>query len=390
MNRVLWLAVAAALLVPQAADDSRPASSNVRGAQYPRVHPDGRISFRVVSKTAQKVQVQAGTPEGMGGGPFDMQRDQDGVWTVTTPPAAPGFHYYWFLVDGFQTNDPSSETYFGWARYTSGIEVPEPGVDFYLLKDVPHGQVRQHVYYSKITAAWRRAFVYLPPAYDTSGPRTRYPVLYLQHGAGENEEGWTRQGRANVILDNLLAEKRAAPMIVVMDCGYATSAAPAAAPAAPPAGGRAATGQPNVFENVLLDEIIPEIDRTYRTLADRDHRALAGLSMGAGQALQIGLAHLDRFSAIGALSRAGARTPFDPKTAYNGVFADPAAFNRKVRVFWWGAGTVETAIHDGAKTTVLALNEAGVKAEFVESPGTAHEWQTWRRGLRDFAPRLFR
>src|SRR5262245_35103382 len=153
----------------------------------------------------------------MGGGPFDMQRDADGVWTVTTPPAAPGFHYYWFVVDGFNANDPGSDAFFGWARPTSGIEVPESGADFYLAKNGPQGQVRQHWYYSKITAAWRRAFVYLPPDYDLNA-RGRYPVLYLQHGAGENEEGWSKQGRAGFILDNLIAEKKALPMIVVMDC----------------------------------------------------------------------------------------------------------------------------------------------------------------------------
>ena len=313
----------------------------------------------------------------MGGGPFEMQKSEDGAWDVTTPPAAPGFHYYWLLVDGFNANDPSSDTFFGYGRPTSGVEVPEPGVDFYLPADVPRGQVRQHWYRSKVTDAWRRAFVYLPSGYDTAGARTRYPVLYLQHGAGENEEGWTKQGRANFILDNLIAAKRAIPMIVVMDCGYATKSG---ATETPPA---------NAFEQVLLGDIIPEIDRTYRTMGDREHRALAGLSMGAGQALQIGLTHLDLFSSIGAFSRPPARA-FDVKSIYGGVFDDPQTFNKKVHVLWLSAGTVETAIHESAKASAAALGDAGIQTVFMESPGTAHEWQTWRRALHDFAPRLFR
>jgi len=372
------LGLVALLSVTQAVDVGTPASSNVRGARYPRVQADGRVTFRVTAKNAQKVQIQAGTPEGMGGGPFDMTRDADGVWTVTTPPAAPGFHYYWLLVDGFNANDPSSETYFGYGRPTSGIEVPEAGVDFYLPKNVPHGGVRQHTYYSKITASWRRAFVYLPPGYDAG--RTRYPVLYLQHGAGENEEGWTKQGRANFILDNLIADKRATPMIIVMDCGYATRATTT---------GTTGTAAPNAFEDVLLTEIIPAIDAAYRTMPDRDHRGLAGLSMGAGQALTIGLAHLETFSAIAAMSRPAARS-FDAKTIYNGVFGDAAAFNKKVRTFFWSAGTAETAFHDSAKANMQTLVDSGVKGVFFESAGTAHEWQTWRRSLNDLAPRLFK
>jgi enterochelin esterase-like enzyme len=383
-----FLAFGIGLTFAQMPDDSKPASSNVRGSQYPRVYPDGRASFRLKAPNAQKVQVQAGTPEGMGGGPFEMQKGADGFWTATTPKAVPGFHYYWFLVDGLNVNDPGSDTFFGYQRQTSGIEIPGPDDDFHMPKAVPHGQVRQHWYYSKVTAAWRRAMVYLPPDYDTS--KSKYPVFYLQHGAGEDEIGWTKQGHANFILDNLIAAKKAVPMIVVMDCGYATKPA-GAAPTPPPAAAPAGRGgaQQNAFAEVFLNDIIPSIDATYRTRADREHRAMAGLSMGGGQTMQIAPANLDKFAYIGAFSGGASRT-FDVKTAGGGAFADAAAFNKKVKLLWMSAGTAETAQFESAKATNTALTQAGIKAGLYISEGTAHEWHTWRRSLREFAPLLFR
>jgi enterochelin esterase-like enzyme len=364
----VWASAAA-----PARDDSRPATSNVRGAEYPRVHPDLRVTFRLKAPAAQKVQVQpGGTDNGLGKGPFDMTRGEDGVWAVTTPPAVPGFHYYWLVVDGVAVNDPGSETYFGWGRQTSGVEVPENGADFYDAKDVPHGQVRAFWYHSKVTGTPRRAFVYTPPGYDAN-PERRYPVLYLQHGAGEDERGWTDQGRANFILDNLLAAGKAKPMLVVMDRGYATKA-DAKSPA-------------NAFGEVVLGDLVPAVDAEFRTRADRDHRAIAGLSMGAGQALQVGLTNPDKFAYIGAFSGAGRK--FDVQTSYGGVFKDPAAFNKKVRLLWIGAGTGEGAFHKSARAMHDALERAGVKSVFVEQKGTAHEWQTWRKAFHDFAPRLF-
>lgn len=365
--------------------EGKPASSNVRGAQYPRVHPDGRLTFRVTAPGAQRVQLQpGGSDNGLGKGPFDMVRGEGGIWTLTTPPAVPGFHYYWLLVDGVAVNDPASETYFGWGKPTSGVEIPEAGVDFYAVKEVPHGEVRERWYFSKVTEKWRRAYVYTPPGYDAQ-PRTRYPVLYLQHGAGEDERGWSNQGRANFILDNLIAERQARPMLVVMDCGYASHPAGAPGSQATPTSGRPETA---AFGEVVLNDLIPLIDRTYRTRTGREDRAMAGLSMGGGQTLQLTLAHLDRFAWIGAFS--SPPRAFDVNTAYGGVFRDAAAFNRKVRLLWLGAGTLEPAIHGPLKAMHAALEVAGVKSVFVESPGTAHEWQTWRRALHDFALRLFR
>ncbi len=388
------------MLEAQAEKDSSAPTSNVRDAQSPRVYADGRIVFTLKAPDAKSVQVAGG--DGLGKGPFPMTKGDDGVWSVTTPPAVPGFHYYWFLLDGVAVNDPGSETYFGYGKETSGIEVPERGVNFYDAKDVPHGEVRAKWYFSKITGKWRRAQVYTPPGYDQA--TMRYPVLILQHGAGENETGWTRQGRANFILDNLIAERSAQPIIVVMDCGYATKAGATplvVGPGAPPRNFQLAF---SAFEDVVMDDLIPVIDASYRTIPDKQHRAMAGLSMGGMQTLFIALHHLDKFDYIGSFSGpiiaginagkqpAGAGQPpqFDTKTAYEGAFADPSAFNQQVKLLWLGAGTEEKQIHDGIKGAADALKASGVDVVFFESPGTAHEWQTWRRDLRDFAPRLFR
>jgi enterochelin esterase family protein len=378
-----------------------PAESGVRGAQSPSIRPDRSIIFTLKAPEANSVQVAGG--DGLGPGPFAMTKGVDGVWSVTTPPAVPGFHYYWFVLDSVQVNDPSSETYFGYNRETSGIEVPEAGADFYSVRDVQHGEVRSKWYFSKTTGAWRQAFVYTPPDYDKT-PKRRYPMLILQHGSGENETGWTRQGRANFILDNLIAAQKALPMIVVMDCGYATRAgtAPVAVGAgAPPQNFRIAA---SAFEDVVVQDLIPVIDASYRTIADKEHRAMAGLSMGGMQTLFVTLHHLDRFSYIGSFSgpviqgintgrTADGRAPptFDPKTAYDGAFADPSGFNKRVKLLWLGVGSAEPQqFLTGIQGAATALQSAGVQVVFFESPGTAHEWQTWRRDLNDFAPRLFR
>jgi enterochelin esterase family protein len=389
MRLLLWLAIPACVMpVARASDDSRPAQTNVPRAEYPRVHPDRRVTFRLKAPEAKSVRLQPGGGDnGLGKGPFDMERGGDGVWTVTTPPAVPGFHYYWLLIDGVAVNDPGSETYFGYGKPTSGVEVPEPGVDFYDARDVPHGQVRALWYHSKVTGAPRRAMVYTPPAYEAEAGK-RYPVLYLQHGAGEDERGWSTQGRLNFILDNLIAAGMAVPMVVVMDNGYATRAGESP-PLTP--GGRPAPPRFDfsAFEAVLLGDLIPKIDTSYRTLADRAHRALAGLSMGSMQAMQIGLAHMDAFAWIGAMSLPSFG-PFNVETSYGGVFHDPAAFNSKMRLLWLGAGTAEERFSQALRAIHQSLEKSGVKHVVYESPGTSHEWQTWRRSLHDLAPHLFR
>ncbi len=298
---------------------------------------------------------------------------------------------------------------------------------------MPHGQVRQRWYYSKVTGAWRRAYIYTPPAYDAN-TKMRYPVLYLMHGWGENEQGWHTQGKVDVIMDNLIAEKKAKPFIIVMDNlnavkpgesaalygarGSLTQAVPqppappraAGAPATPPAAGapgprrrragargaapagaRAGGMGPmssSVFTEMMLTDLIPMVETTFRVAPGRENRAMAGLSMGGMQTFTTGLTNLDKFAYIGGFSgSSGGRGGFDPKTSNGGVFADAAAFNKKMKVLFLGIGSVEGP---GTKTFSDQLTQAGIKNVYFESPGTAHEWLTWRRCFRDFAPRLFR
>ena len=378
MKSILFLASFVCATACIRAADSAPAPGNVANAEYPRIASDLSVTFRFRAPEARKVQLRGGT--GLVKDSFDFTRGENGVWTLTTPPAVPGFHYYWFVVDGVNVNDPASYSYFGWGRECSGIDVPEPGVDFYSIKDVPHGTVRVHWYQSKITGKWRRAHVYTPPDYDKNS-RSRYPVLYLQHGAGENERGWVEQGRANFILDNLIAAKKVKPMILVVDTGYASFAGVTS--------GTNRLAATAAFEEVMLKELIPSIDSNFRTKSAREGRAMAGLSMGSGQTLTITLKHLDRFAWIGAMS-GPPRQGFDVTTAYDGVFRDAAVFNKKVKLLWLGAGTAEERFHSSTVAIHEALNRAGIRNVFYSSPGTDHEWQTWRRSLHAFAPRLFR
>jgi para-nitrobenzyl esterase len=363
-----------------AVEDAKPASTNVMDARYPRVLPDHTVAFQFKAPEAHSVDVD------ITGKKFPMTKDASGVWSVTTPPIVEGFHYYALDVDGVRVNDPGSHAFFGMGMDASGIEVPEYGVDYYLPEEAPHGDVRIRIYYSKLTRQWRRCFVYTPPDYDSS-PTARYPVLYLQHGMGEDETGWIFQGHANLILDNLIAAKNSVPMIVVMDNGYASRPAGPFSPVS--------TGPDfSAFQDVMIKEVIPMIDATFRTIPDRDHRAMAGLSMGANQALQIATHNLDTFAWMGGFSGTmnGLSTdPLDPAAAFGGVFKDGAAFNDKVKLLWLGMGTEEPNPFPGAIGAFRTmLDKSGVKYVYYSSPGTAHEWLTWRRDLNDFAPRLFR
>jgi enterochelin esterase family protein len=377
-NRLIFQALFTVLVIsatnPAAGQNKpSPATSNVPGAQYPQVHEDLRVTFRIKAPNAQKVQLQpGGNDNGLGKGPIDMVKTDDGFWTVTTPPAVPGFHYYWFLVDGAIVNDLGSETFFGWGRQSSGIEIPVKDAHYYQGNTVPHGQVRAFWYESKTTGLWRRAFVYTPAEYE-GNIKAQYPVLYLQHGAGEDERGWSNQGRMSFIMDNMIAAQRATPMIVVMDRGYATS--------------WDGKGD-NVFQAVLITDLIPAIDAAFRTKSERRHRAMAGLSMGGGQTMQIGLTHLEKFSYLGAFS--APMRNFDIKSSFGGALNDPGNLNKQLKLLWLGAGTEEKTIHTAVKSVHDQLEKAGVKSVFVESQGTSHEWQTWRRALNDFAPRLFK
>jgi enterochelin esterase family protein len=337
---------------------------------------------------------------------FDMVKGADGAWTVTTTPLVVGFHDYYVTLDGSPVADPSTHIFFasGWEQ--SGIEIPEPAnVDYSLPKDVPHGQVSQRWYYSKVTGKWRRCYVYTPPDYDTG--KARYPVLYLMHGYGEDETAWHRQGRADFILDNLIAAKKAKPMIIVMDnlnavkpgedgTIFAARGLPQS-PAASAAGrGAAPTGRGGLadftgatFTEMMLTDLMPMVEKTYRVLPGRDNRAMAGLSMGGMQTFLTTLVNLDKFAYIGGFSGScgGRGAAFDRKTSCSGAFADPAAFNKKTKLLFLGIGSVEGP---ATKNFSEQLTKAGIHNVYYESPGTAHEWLTWRRSLNEFAPRLFR
>jgi enterochelin esterase-like enzyme len=377
---VLALLMMTTVAVAQEPGGFAPAETNVWGAEFPRVDAAGRVQIRIKAPEASKVKLNFWS-----GPKVDMQKEAEGFWTFTTQPLVPGLHYYVINVDGADLSDPGSRAFFGGSRYVSAVEVPEPGSTYYSIQDVPQGQVRDVWYHSKVTGSWRHAMVYLPPDYE-SQPKKRYPVLYLQHGGGEDETGWIRQGRANFILDNLIAAGEAKPMIIVMAYGYARRAGSPAP--------QARNEMAKVFEDDVTQALIPFIDNNYRTVADRDHRAMAGLSMGGFQTFHVTLNHLDLFSHIGGFSGAAGlledRKP-DMKTDFNGVFADPAAFAKKVHVLYLGVGTAE---NERFTTRIRGLHEAlkqaGIEHVYWESPGTDHEWQTWRRNLKDFASRIFR
>jgi enterochelin esterase-like enzyme len=394
MVRFLILAVlASSLCWSQESERFTPASTNVWGAEYPRVDSAGRVQIRVKAPEARQVRLNFWS-----GPKVDMSKEPDGFWTVTTAPLVPGLHYYTLIIDGAEVSDTNSQAFFGGSKYASAVEIPEPGSTYYSAGDVPHGQVREVWYNSRVTGSWRHALVYLPPGYDTSS-RERYPVLYLQHGGGEDETGWIRQGHANFILDNLIASGSSRPMILVMAYGYARRAGQpvpdlAGKPFGSPEAIRVMQEMASAFEDDMTQVLIPYIDSTFRTIADRDHRAMAGLSMGGMQTFQVTLDHLDLFSYIGGFSGAGsfvlADRKLDPKTDYHGVFAEPASFAKKVHLLWLGVGTREPErMRSGLQGLHTSLNEAHVQHVFYESPGTDHEWQTWRRDLKDFVPRLF-
>jgi enterochelin esterase family protein len=391
-TRIALLFASLVLTLPcpaqDAADSSKPATTNILGQAYPRVHQDLRATVRIKAPDAQKMELDLMKK-------YPMTKDAEGFWSATTEPLVPGFHYYSILIDGVAVCDPASETFYGMGRMASGIEIPTAGENFYQVKDVPHGEVRERSYFSKTTGAWRRIFIYTPPGYDQD-TQARYPVLYLQHGGGEDERGWPNQGQMSHIMDNLIAEKKAAPMLVVMEKGYAMKAGEEPVPMRPTSGGpppdlRKRFG---TLEEVFIKDLVPMIDTTYRTKPDREHRAMAGLSMGGMQTFTIGLGNLDAFAYLGGFSGGGGGFgggTFDPKTAHGGMMADAKAFNVKVRLLFLSIGTAEgDRFYNSIKGYRDALDAAGIKTHYYESPGTAHEWHTWRRSLHQFAPLLFK
>jgi len=355
--------------------------------------------FRVSAPDAQKLRVRIGAG-------FDMSKQADGLWYATTTPLPEGFHYYMVNIDGASVSDPATGSFFGGGQWSSAIEVPAADAAFYSNAQVPHGLVRDVMYFSTVTQQWRRAMIYTPPGYDDD-QKARYPVLYLLHGWGENELGWTFQGHVAQIMDNLLAAGKARPMLIVMDnlnavkpgedgtLYNARSVITQAVPQPPaPAGGppppRPAIHLSGTFTEMMFTDLIPMVEQNYRVAPGRENRAMAGLSMGGLQTFTTGLEHLEKFAYLGGFSgncSGFSGNTFDIKTICGGAFADPATFNSKVKLLYLSTGSVEGP---RVKQFSEALTQAGIKNVYFESPDTAHEWLTWRRALADFAPRLFR
>ena len=401
---------------------AHPNPCNVYGAQYPRIEADNRVTFHFTAPDAQKVQVALVT-SGQGSLnplPYDMVKGTDGVWTYTSVPQSPGYHNYWMLVDGSIVLDPATKAFMGYSHMCNGFEIPESGVDWYDLKDVPHGHLEAANYFAKSIHAWRHIFVYTPPGYDDKANlKARYPVVYLQHGSGEDETVWFEMGRTNLVLDNLLAAGKVKPMIVVSEtsiiagaggrgAGAGRGAAPGTPGAAPTPGGRGAGfgGGPGggAYGQLMTNELIPWVDSHFRTLADKDHRAMGGLSMGGGITAAVTMVNLDKFSYIGLFSggsaagfggrgRGGAApATLDLKTVYSGAMADPAEFTRKVKVLFMSYGTEPPLENpEGLKKHQEQLTAAGITNSYIYlSAGTTHEWQTWRRSFYTFAQLLFK
>jgi len=358
-------------------EDFKASSVNQPGKEYPQVNSEGRVRVQISALGANKVQLDIGAVK------YDLAKDEKGVWTGESAPQDEGFHYYQLWVDGAAVPDPGSLYFYGASRWGSGIEIPAKDQDFYALKNVPHGQVIELPYFSKSNNSMRRCFIYTPPGYDKDAQK-RYPVLYLQHGGGENETGWSNQGHANLIMDNLIAGNNAKSIIIVMDNGTWNMARP-------PAGGRPTgewppKGWADGFTKTLLEDIIPMIDTNYRTLADQHHRAMAGLSMGGMQTRVITLAYPEVFSYVGIFSGGSISTE---------DLAAAPGFKEKVKLVFVSYGSRElenprAGFGGNPKENQDKLKDAGLNTHFYVSPQTAHEWQSWRRSLNEFAPLLFK
>jgi len=354
-------------------EDAFIAETTIPGNQFPKVDKERRAYFRIHAPQAKKVQVD------ICGKTYDMHRSDKGVWTGVTDPLVVGFHYYFLKIDGVNVVDPATETFFGCCRQSGGIEIPEGSEgDYYRPQPgVPQGQVRSIYYYASATSEWRHAMVYTPAEYENG--KKRYPVLYLQHGMGEDETGWSRQGRMQHIMDNLIHDKQAVPMIVVMESGDVK---------APFRGGDNRAGRSEygaTFYKVMMQDLIPYIDSHFRTLADRTHRAMAGLSWGGHQTMDLVMANRDKFAYMGGFS--GAIFGLDIDKTYDGAFKRADEFNRDIRYIFLSCGSEENF---GTGKLVDTLRSAGIKVDYYVSPGTHHEWLTWRRSLKRFVPQLFK
>ena len=347
---------------PAIIEDFKPSSKNQPGQLYPQVNSQGYVRFKIIAPGADSVKVSLG----LGGrGGTKLVQMPDTSWMGTTEgPLDEGFHYYNVRIDGGKFNDPGAMNYYGSVRWESGIEIPAHDQDFYALKNVPHGNVVQVLFPSPSTNTSRRAFVYTPPGYEKNRKKS-YPVLYLQHGWGEDETAWSNQGHANFIMDNLIADKKIEPFIIVMTYGMTNEVRM----------GGMRDFKIGPFQTVLVDELIPYVDAHFQTIAKPTHRAMAGLSMGGMETKTITMNRPDVFSYYGLLS-GGVYAPADIK--------DPS----KVKLIFLSCGSKERP--EGVKNAAIALKEAGFNAVSYVSEKTAHEFLTWRRSLYQMAPLLFK
>lgn len=361
-------------------EDFKPTEVNQPGKLYPQVNSERRVRVQILAPDAKSVQFD------IGGVKYDMRKDSDGLWTGESDPQDEGFHYYQLNIDGASVPDPGTLYFYGAGRWGSGIEIPAHDQDFYAVRNVPHGLVSELIYFSEVTQHWRRCFVYTPADYEQN-TNERYPVLYLQHGSFEDETGWVKQGKANLIMDNLIDSKKAVPMILVMDNGYAYK------PHKNTING-SGSYPVSVFEEVMMNEVIPLIDSKFRTIPDRKDRAIAGLSMGANQTMRIIMNNLETFSNYGGFSGTSnypGSEEINTKTFLDGKFDDGKSINNQIDLFWLGLGTKEPVpFPDSVGAFRNMLEKQGIKYTYYESPETAHEWLTWRRSLYQYAQLLFK
>jgi enterochelin esterase-like enzyme len=349
-----------------------PVTTTVRSSKFPQILPGSRVIFRVKAPEAAKVQVDLGKK-------YDMKKDTAGFWTATTDSISPGFHYYSLLIDGVAVADPSSETFYGMGRMASGIDIPFKGDDFYELKDVPHGDIRMERYFSKVTNSWRRFFIYTPPTYDDK-MNEKYPVLYLLHGGGEDERGWATQGKTDLILDNLIAEQKARPMLIVMMDGNMGNM------------GIQGFGENSLraFENELKQSVIPFVEKNYKTETDSKNRALAGLSMGGLQTLYAGMKNTPMFSYLGVFSSGWfANQPALSDPQYQFMRENSDKINNNLKALWISMGGKEDIAFENCKVMLSKFDEMKIKYNYSEYPG-GHSWPVWRHDLYSFAQLLFK
>jgi enterochelin esterase-like enzyme len=346
-----------------------PAATNVRNAKYPQILADHRVIFRVKAPEAQKVQVDLGRK-------YDMVKDTGGLWTATTDSIGEGFHYYSLLIDGVAVADPASETFYGMGRMASGIEIPFAGGSYYALRDVPHGELRIRKYFSKVTGSWRQLYIYTPPGYDAN-TNEKYPVLYILHGGGEDETGWAMQGKTDVIMDNLIASKKAKPMLIVM-------------PDANMGGAAFDESVLKKFESELKDVIIPLVEKSYRAETGANQRALAGLSMGGIHTLYTGIKNTDLFSYLGVFSSGWiqSRQSSIAEAQYNFMQTNKATINSNLKALWISMGGKEDIAYKNCQLMLAKLDELNIKHTYSEYPG-GHTWPVWRNNLFNFAQLLF-